>query len=386
MPFQHFEYDDPFSMLTGGMKFGQDYLQNMRKNPLELKQMQLVNALKEYQRQQEEARSPFYKNMAKSENDLASLAPQEHRQKMAELSQQMQYNPQRWQSEMNLQGAQTNKMNTMTPLEAEETRLKNKSYPDYIRSQIAANNSLAGQRESGTAGMGTGGKEELMFQNFVEKDNPQLKTPAQIYEASNVLREGGNQLSDGTPLNPLSPAARSSLDRIYGGTTTSANRTALISGTQAEAEINVLSKFAQNGLKEYGYTYANMNPRQIYDTLKSDPKSQKKLGKLIAAQQLQYEIAQNEIKLSNGEPGVTSTHELMQIGQQMLNLKFPKLSYEARKEANSYFLEALKEGLEARKKAGISISKALEKDKSNKTNAEISSMSDEDLLKIVNGG
>src|SRR6185503_9269598 len=122
MPFQHFEYDNPFAMLTGGMDFGQNYLQKMRMNPQLLKEKQISNALNEYRRQMEEKRAPNYSVLAQSEADLARLAPQEHQQKMAELAQQMQFNPKLWNSQMAFQGAQTNKINTMTPLEAQEMK------------------------------------------------------------------------------------------------------------------------------------------------------------------------------------------------------------------------------------------------------------------------
>jgi len=313
------------------------------------------------QLKQEEKRAPNYGTLAQSEADLAKLAPQEKMQKLAQIKQQMEINPRIWESEIGQRNAQTNKMNTMTPLEARKAELENKMYPELTKAQINHYNKMS------TAGLGTGGNEELLFQDFVAKDNPHLKDPRQIYEAANVLREGGDQLSDGTKLNPLSPASRMSFDRLIKGTTTSGAMTPLINANQAEAEINELSKFAQEGLKPYGTTYFNKSPDQIMDSFKSDEKSQKKLGKFIASQQLQYEIAQNEIKLAMGQPGVTSTQELMALGHQMINTNYPKLSYTARQEANRYFMEALKRGLEARKKKGISISNALKNNNANES-------------------
>jgi hypothetical protein len=283
------------------------------------------------------------------------------------------------QSEMGFRNAQTSKLNMMTPLEAQELKLKNQFYPDLTKAQMNMYNM------GGRGGIGTGGREELMFQSFVSKDNPQLgNDPAKIYEASNVLRQGGNKLSDGTPINPLSPAAQSSLDRVMKSGTTTGALTPLLNAVGAEKEIDVLSDYAQKGLKPYGTTILNMNPDQIMDSFKSDAKSQLKLGKFIAAQQLQFEIAQNQTRIAMGQPGITNTQELMHRSQQSIDAKFPRLSYAARQEANRYFIDALKEGLKARQKAGISPSKALMPNSSSESQ-DVSQMSDEELMRIANG-
>lgn len=298
-----------------------------------------------------------------------------------------QFNPDIWKSEIGLRGAQTNKMNTMTPLEANQLKLTNLYYPGLVKSLINLNN-------MGGRGLGTGGKEELMFQQFVSKDNPQLgNDPNKVYEAANALREGRTTLSDGTPLNQLSYASKKSFDRIIRGSTTSGALTPLINAGQSEQEINVLSKYAQEGLKPYGNTLLNKSPEQIIDSFKNDEDSQKKLGKFIASQQLQYEIAQNEIRLANGQPGVNSTQELMHIGQQTIDAKYPKLSYTARQEANKFFLDALKEGYQARKKVGVSPSSILGNNSknitkelvNNKTNSkyDFSNKSDDELRKMI---
>lgn len=272
--------------------------------------------------------------------------------------------PQNFQSEIDQRNALTRKYNTLTPLEAKELELKNQSYPDFIKSQIQLNNL------GGRYGYGAGGKEEFMFQNFVAKDNPQLdNNPEKVYEAANVLRQGGDTLADGTKLNALSPAARSSLDRIYKYGSTAAVVTAGVRANQSEKEIEVMNNYAQKGLENYGNTdLFNMSPEQILDSFKTDKESQTKLGKFIASQALQYEIAQLRIRLAGGQPGIRATEDLMRTSQQTINTAFPRLSYTARKEASDYLDTALSDALEARKSVGIGASTTVSNKKKNENN------------------
>jgi hypothetical protein len=328
--------------LLSSMLKGQEFGQNLFKFPQEQEQRRLANALNEYKRQYESLRAPNYPDFIKAELEKAQAEPPHMR------------------AQTGLMGAQTQDLNTMRQEKLKELQLKNQMYPELTKAQINMYN------QRGQSGFGVGGKEELMFQNFVAKDNPQLQTPEQIYEAANALREGKMQLADGTPLNPLSGAARASLDRITSQTAPAAVRTSMIQANQAESEMNVLQKYAQRGLAPYGTTYFGMSPEQVSDTFKSDKESQKRMGRFIAAQQLNFDIAQQQIKIAQGEAGVTSTEHLMQLAQQAIKAKYPRLSKEARQEAQDYLTEALKEGLNARKRAGISISKAMQQHDNNK--------------------
>jgi len=307
-------------------------------------------------------------------NAMKSLLLLEQPQKFGEESQgrqlknalsqyKVQEEPQRFSSEMStadiaraFQKAQANKLNTMTPLEAQELAQKNALYPELTRSQIANNLALSKQRELGITGLNAGGKEEYYYKNSIAQSNPEF-TKEQIFEAANAVREGRDTLSDGKKIN-ITPDMVASLDRATKYTTTSPLITGNIKGAQAEAEIGALAKHAQSGLKEYGKTYAGYSPQQIIDTFKTDKKSQERLGKFIAAKQLQYEIAQNQIKLANGQPGVTSTQELMDLGMQNIKAAYPVLSQEARETAQNYFIEGLKKGFEARKKVRLGASGA----------------------------
>lgn len=254
-----------------------------------------------------------------------------------------QEQPQKFKSEM-LKDALT----------SEETRLKNQFYPDYIRSQIASNNALSKMRESGggTSGLGAGGKEELFFQQLVGKDNPQLNNdPNKIYEAANVLRQGGDTLSDGTKINPLSPAARSAYDRVVKYGTTSPTITSGIQGNQAEAEMPVFKKVIDEGIAPYGTTGpGEISAAQISDALNvEDHAAQKRLGKYLAAQQLLYDRAALSLRINALPPGVTLADEIKKLSYASVNAKFPRLSAEARQIASDIVAETLTKALEARR-------------------------------------
>ncbi len=128
---------------------------------------------------------------------------------------------------------------------------------DELKAKIRGEDALADWRKKGgglgVGGLGAGGREEMLFQSLVGKDNPQLKTPEQIYEASNVLRSGGNQLSDGTPLNSLSPASMDSFNRLtkYGNTNQGLNQQRFAATVDAlidKAEPNAKSAVKYSGL------------------------------------------------------------------------------------------------------------------------------------------
>lgn len=278
------------------------------------------------------------------------------------------------ESEINNRNSLTNKNNTLTPLEATQLELKNKYYPQVTESNIASQKALNDYRKSGGAGMGVGQKELRGFENQLSIDHPEW-SPEEINEAANAYLTGDNTLSDGSPLPPIGGKAESFLNQIAKRGTTAPIITSGIKANQAEAEVEVLNKYANEGLKPYGTTYFNKSPQQILDTFKSDSASQQRLGKFIASQALQFEIAQNRIKLANGQPGVTSTQELMNLSRQTIKSKYPRLTQEAREEATRYLDEALKQGLKARQSvntgaAGLNGKKNNKEEKSsNKANS-----------------
>jgi hypothetical protein len=297
-------------------------------------------------------------------NAMQKLLVEEQPQKFGEESQERQLHnafqellnkeqPQKFGSEMSsaavsraLQQANTNRTNTMTPLEARELALKNQFYPEYTKSQIANNLALSKQRELGLTGLGTGGKEEYYFQNLTGKSNPQF-TPEQIFEASNAVREVKNTLADGTPIN-ITPSMTASLDRIAKYGTTSDLISNAIRGQQAEKEIGVLNKYIGAAIAPYGDTIAGRSPKQIMDTFSNKKEDQINLGRLAAAQQLQTDAAANQNIINSGRPTASITREILRDSETKIKTAWPRMSNVARQESLRYLKEALDETLKAK--------------------------------------
>lgn len=260
------------------------------------------------------------------------------------------------ESEINNRNALTQKYNTMTPLDAKKQELENEWYPKTQQANI-------NWRNSGGSGSGVGQRELMGFQQQLATEHPEW-TPEETNQAASAYLLGDEVLPDGSPLPPISGLGKAYLDNIKKRGTTAALVTGGVKANQAESELQVLNDYASKGLKPYGTTYFGKSPEQVMDTFKSDPASQKRLGRFIASQALQYEAAQNRIKLANGQPGVTATEELMRLSQQTIDAKYPRLTQEARAEATRFMDEALKKGLEARQSIDIGASGLNKKKKS----------------------
>lgn len=247
--------------------------------------------------------------------------------------------------------------NAMTQLNQQKTteqNILNKWLPQSEEARIKNINAMAALNAMGGKGGGVGQKEEQNFQRLVGLDNPQLK-PEQVYEASNVLREGGDTLADGTKLNPLSQAALGSANRLLKGQTTGAVATQAINANKADAELKVLMNMSQKDFEPYATTYAGFSPQQVIDTFKSDNASQDRLGNFIASQAAQYEAAQIRNRIAGGESGISATQELMGKSGQIIKAHFPHLSARARLQATKRLDEYLDAGLRARNSVGIGL-------------------------------
>ncbi len=231
-------------------------------------------------------------------------------------------------------------------------KILNEFLPESEQARIKEMGARGEYYQSGGSSGSTGSKDFMNYKNSVIKDNPNL-SPEQQNEAANAIAEGRTELPDGTKLNPPSFETRTALNRAIKATTTAQQLNTGLGANQAEAEIDVLQKFANKALKPYGDTYNDLSPQQVLDTFKTDRNSQLKLGKFIGGQGLTFEIAQQRIKLANGQPGVTSTNELVNLSKQAINAKYPRLSGIAREEAARFMNEALSAGLKARSKIGI---------------------------------
>jgi hypothetical protein len=279
------------------------------------------------------------------------IAQQQEQRMQAELPSQIAYRE-----------AQTGAIPSEVSLRNSETNFNNNPLRlDKLRAEIESEKELANQRKFGLGdGAGAGLHEIGGIIRQVVMDNPGIDIN-KANQITSAYLSGSDTLPNGEKVPAASGITQSLLDQNFKRGTTGPLVTKGVQANQAHTEIKVLSDYAQKGLAPYGDTVLNMSPKQIVDSFKSDTKSQTQLGRLIAAKQLQYEIAQNEIKLANGEPGINATNELMALGSNNIKTMYPKLSYQARKEANRYFIEALDAGLLARNKLGIRATSAVGK-------------------------
>lgn len=206
--------------------------------------------------------------------------------------------------------------------------------------------------KQGGPGRGVGSSNYSQYINGITADNPDLDEN-QVREAANVLAQGGNQLKDGTILNPMTIGTKIAFDNAIKSTTTANQINTLNNANQADAELKIFSKEATDLRKPYGTTYLGKSPQQIVDSFKNDDESQTRLGKLIAANMVQFETAQVQNRIAGGAPGITSINQLMDEGQQHIGLYGPRLSGKAREVALAEYNRIIEKGLDARNKAGF---------------------------------
>lgn len=345
----------------GGMLAGMQVGNALSKSSLENEMQQLIN---KYYGRNIESQMAYRNSLAKGQDITNQYSPD--KLKLANTFQQLQnqYYPSNIQSEIASRNALANRNNTLTPLEAKEMELKNKYYPQVTEASIASQKALANYRDMGGPGGGVGQKQIIGLKRQILNENPNW-SPEKVNLAASSYINGDDTLPDGTKIPSPSGIIRSMTDQIIKQGTTAPILTGNIIANQAEAELDVLNDYAQKGLAPYGDTYLNMSPQQVVDSFKTDDVSQKKLGKFIASQAIQYEAAQNRIRLAKGQPGVTSTEELMKLSGQSVNTKYPSLTYKARQEAARYLDEALRAGLKARQSVGIGASESRGKKNNN---------------------
>lgn len=146
--------------------------------------------------------------------DIANQFAPERLRLANELSQQnLQFNPQRWQSEMALQGAQTREHQLMDPLRAQQLQQQVKYYPQVTEADIESKKALSQYRQAGGAGIGVGQKEMQGFINQLQNERPDW-SPQQVNQAASSYLSGQNTLPDGTPLPEPSGIAGSYIAQI----------------------------------------------------------------------------------------------------------------------------------------------------------------------------
>jgi hypothetical protein len=151
------------------------------------------------------------------------------------------------QSEILSRNALTNKILQMTPLEAEELRLKNKNYEDLIKAQIEAQKSLSKYRELGGAGMGVPQKELMGLKHQIQIEHPDW-TPDKIDQAGSAYLSGENTLPTGESLPPASGLVQTHLDLIQGRKATAAIKN---QAAQMDVLYDELENFDIDAVKEF---------------------------------------------------------------------------------------------------------------------------------------
>jgi hypothetical protein len=239
--------------------------------------------------------------------------------------------------------------------------------PRLLQAKLESEQALANQRKNygqgntrNTGRMGVLQMEQRDFRELVSRDNPQLNDdPEKVYEASNALMSGNDQLSDGTKLNPISPSAKVLLDSINKRGTTANLINQSASSKQAAAEMPVLDQYINEGVEPYGSTIFGYSPKQLSDMADvNDHKAQERLGKYLAAQMLLYERAALTLKINNLPAGVTIADEIAKRSNQTIKAKFPYMTAEARKIASEITAKALTKALKARQSVDIGATEA----------------------------
>lgn len=246
-----------------------------------------------------------------------------------------------------------------------------------INADLSEKESKANYYKQGGGKSGVATQQQYQLQSNLAKDNPEF-TEDQVREAAGNLVEGKKTLNDGTPFNASGLSVKSA-DNVASQGTPAAIRTQTLRANQAEAELQVLGSMAKEDFTPFATTYAGYSPEQIAATFKPDEASQKKLGRFIASQAAQYEIAQIRNRIAGGEPGIMATNELMGKSGQVIKSQFPKLSAVAREEASDRLDEYLNKALKARNKYGSNFSQVnAEKESSSEKNPH-AHLSDEEL-------
>lgn len=351
----------------------------------------ITKALQQQKMQQE---MPFIQKLKEQKLQEAILANKINEAKsryadpmaQAELKTQQQHNqfdPRMWEAAMQSQQANTNKTNMMTPLEAEKLRQQNRYYPEMTKSQIELN------RMGGRGGLGAGDKSDLNFQRTIGIDNSHLR-PDQLPEAANVVKSGGNSLSDGTPIN-VTPNITDALNRVarYGTTTALTNQG--VQANQAESELPIYKKVIDEGINLYGDTINGFSPKLLQDMLDvKNHSAQQRIGKYMAAQQIAYDRAALMLKINALPAGVTLADEIRKLSYAEANNRFYRSSAESKKIASDIVSDTLEKGMNQRRSVDTGAASVYYKNRkgsSGESNKkyDFSKMSDAELEAMAGG-
>lgn len=382
MPFQPINFA---AIQPDGSPVLRDFVNNLVKGyqagqmPYEMQrkaeQEQLANAFQQMKNQQEPQRFQTEQQNAESQrayqeantNRVNTMTPVEALQQTLINK----YYPQLTQSQINEKNAQTNKTNTMIPLDAKYQDLINTFYPREKEAEIAQKGAMTKYYNQGGPGQGVGGKEWNHFQNSIAQANPKLSQD-QLQDAINAYGFGRTTLADGTPFN-ISADMKNSRDRVFKYGTTAAALNRNIFGEQAENEIPVVSKYIEEGFKPYDNSlmkgYAFDFEKDKFDV--NNPAAQERVGKRMAANALTFEKSQIQQMLASGKTTAQATREIENLTTGFLKSMNIVVSPKALEVMRNTMDSAFKDMYKARKNVDIGAASA----GLNKNNTEKSSNS-----------
>lgn len=190
-----------------------------------LKQSALENKMKElenkYYAPNIESEIGYRNALMQGKNIENQYLPQKLQLANAMQEMQNKYYAPNIQSEISERNALTNKYNMMTPLEAQELKLKNQFYPQVTQAQIGAQNALSNIRSLGGAQMGVGQKEILGLQRQLQIDHPEWNAN-QANQAASAYLSGDQSLPTGEALPPLSGLGQTFIAQIQKRNSTAA--------------------------------------------------------------------------------------------------------------------------------------------------------------------
>lgn len=270
-----------------------------------------------------------------------------------------------------------------------DAALTNKDVPFEDRlnqAKINYQNTMANFRNMGGSGGSTGGKDQMLLQSLVGKDNPGL-SPDEVYEATNVLMNGGNSLSSGKKLNSLSPLARETFNRVVKSGTTSQGLNQQRGGALAtdimergDKLIGDVSDFA--GISGKGKLTADQVAASLGD------QNPKYLSYLNFTRQIVPELANQMIKLEGVNANNTQKNLMLKVADPTYWDSNPSLALKQWKYLTDTFkgynktISSGSSDIKQRLSQGISNESKTQENKENGS-LDFSKMSDEQLRKLA---
>lgn len=194
-----------------------------------------------------------------------------------------------------------------------------------------------------------------------------------------------NYVNDG--LNIQQIAQKEGLDPnnipspVYFPTATTKTRVQQVQ--QVGAELDYMSSATTPIIKRYADTFAGFSPERLKDMLNDDSAAQKRFGQYIGALSVQTGLANGRVLLEGGKPGVEIMRMIKDSALKGIDQHSPiKMSGVAYEEAQKTIDQILQKGAKIRSMTGMN---PFSGNNSSSASTDLSSLSDEELMKIAGG-